>query len=101
MDNYTLKQEADILKIKVSGDFTANVAATVQNALAEYPHRDITKIVFDFADLTFIASSGLRVLVFAKKRMKAGMDVEIVNVGAAARKILNMSGLADMFDMVA
>ena len=100
MDNDTISLEADVLKIRISGDFTANVAATVQEKLEGYTNHDIAKVVFDFKEITFLASSGLRVLIFAKKRIKEGMEVDIVNAGAAALKILKMSGLIDAFNMI-
>ena len=100
MDHYTINQQADVLKIMISGDFTANVAATLQKELEEYADHDIAKIVFDFKGITFLASSGLRVLIFAKKRIKEGMDVDILNAEAGALKILKMSGLADEFNIV-
>ena len=100
MDNYTITEEAGVLKIMISGDFTANVAATVQEKLEGYRDHDVAKVVFDFKEITFLASSGLRVLIFAKKRIKEGMEVDIVNAGANARKILKMSGLIDVFNMI-
>ena len=100
MDNYTITEEADVLKIMISGDFTANVAATVQEKLEGYRDHGIAKVVFDFKEMTFLASSGLRVLIFAKKRIKEGIEVDIVNAGTAAQKILKMSGLIDVFNMI-
>ena len=100
MDDYTINQEANVLKIGIFGDFTANVAETLQKTLEAYTDRNIASVVFDFQKLTFLASSGLRVLVFAKKRIKEGMEVEIVNAGAAPLKILKMSGLTELFHIV-
>jgi len=100
MDSYMINQEADILKITISGEFTENVAATLQKKLEGYIDHDIERVVFDFKETTFLASSGLRILFLAKKRIKKGMEVDIVNAGAAVLKILKMSGQTHEFNII-
>jgi anti-anti-sigma factor len=51
-------------------------------------------IVIDCAELRFIDSSGLRVLVYAEKQQaEAGGSLELVNVGDRVRRVLEITGL--------
>lgn len=56
----------------------------------------VTALEMDFADLTYISSAGLRVLLYASKTMK-GKDGAFVirNVGKAVMDVLFITGFAD------
>ena len=60
------------------------------------------RLVFDFADLTFIDSMGLGVLVRAQSRLRGEAPerhVVVRHVNAHARKVLEITGLNRVFDV--
>ncbi|MBW4577623.1 MAG: anti-sigma factor antagonist [Aphanothece sp. CMT-3BRIN-NPC111] len=77
--NATLETTKDIAKIALSGELDASSApifkTEVENAAATHPKR----LVLMMQDLEYMASAGLRVLIFAKQKM--GTDVDIYIVG--------------------
>ncbi|NJL99508.1 MAG: anti-sigma factor antagonist [Synechococcaceae cyanobacterium SM2_3_2] len=78
--NCTLDLVDSIAKVFLSGELDASAAgqfkAKVEEAAGEHPK----KLVLMMQDLEFMASAGLRVLIFARQKM--GADVDIYVVGA-------------------
>lgn len=77
----------------VSGEVDAHTAPALADALATMPAAEPT---LDLGGVSFMDSSGLRVLVEATKRARAtGGDLVIVNVTSAVARLVTIGGLAD------
>ncbi len=75
----------------VEGEIDAHTAPHLAAALTEIPDADI---VIDFCGVTFMDSSGLRVLVEATTRaVDQGHELIISNPSAAVRRVIEISGL--------
>lgn len=76
----TLEALSDAAKITITGELDANSApifkAEIEKAALFNPQR----LVLMMAELEYMSSAGLRVLIFAKQKM--GVDVDIYVVGA-------------------
>ncbi len=74
----TLETSDDIAKITLVGELDASTAplfkAKVEEAAAQNPKR----LVLMMQDLEFMASAGLRVLIFAKQQKLPGVDIYVV-----------------------
>ena len=55
-------------------------------------------LTFDCEKLIYISSAGLRVLLTAHKRMKGAM--KLVNVNELVMEVLEMTGFADILEIV-
>jgi anti-sigma B factor antagonist len=60
----------------------------------------VTKLHFDFNELEYISSAGLRVLLAAQKRMNAQGTMTIGNVSDAIMELFDMTGFADIMTIV-
>ena len=57
-------------------------------------------LIFDFANLEYISSAGLRVLIATQKKLKAeDKTLTIKNVNAAVNEIFKMSGFDKILDI--
>ena len=56
----------------------------------------IDELVFDLAQVDYISSAGLRVLLSAQKRM-AGKSMKIVNSKPAVKEVFDITGFSDIF----
>ena len=56
----------------------------------------VEELVFDFADVSYISSAGLRVLLAALKRME-GRPVTVAHVSAAVREVFDITGFSALF----
>jgi anti-sigma B factor antagonist len=58
---------------------------------------DITELTLDFKEVEYISSMGLRVLLQAKKTMKAnGVRLTIINMRESVREIFEMTGFLNL-----
>ncbi len=73
--NATLEITGNIAKINLSGELDASTAKIFQEKVEEAAKQNLNKLVLMMQDLEYMASAGLRVLVFSKQKM--GSDVEI------------------------
>ncbi len=77
--NCELKTINAIATISVSGELDRKAAPDFQAKVEEASKQDITALVIDMNELEYMASAGLRVLIFAKQHMP---NVTVYVVGA-------------------
>ena len=71
----TLENRDNNAIIKLAGDLDASTAAEFKTKVEEAAATEPKHLVLDMTELDYMASAGLRVLIFAKQKM--GQDVEI------------------------
>ena len=88
---------SDKLTIKLKGRIDSTNAASVEEdimaILGEHPDLPIT---IDCADLEYISSAGLRVLMKTKKAVK---DTCLINVAPAVYDVLEITGFTELMDI--
>ncbi len=56
----------------------------------------VEELVFDLAQVDYVSSAGLRVLLSAQKKM-AGKSMKIANLKPAVKEIFDVTGFSDIF----
>ena len=56
----------------------------------------VTSLTFDFAELEYISSAGLRVLLSAQKKMNAKGEMKVKNVNETIMEIFEVTGFSDI-----
>jgi anti-sigma B factor antagonist len=70
-------------------------APLLENKIKE--QEDITELTLDFKGVNYISSMGLRVLLAAKKAMKAeGGRMSIINMQDSVREVFEMTGFLNL-----
>ena len=93
--NIEKKIENGVLTLTVGGRLDTNTSPELE---AEVTTDGVTQIVFDFAELEYISSAGLRVLMGAQKALSAvGGKVTVVNPNAMVKGVLEITGLDSIF----
>lgn len=85
-------------QITVKGKLDFAQAPRLMDALAELKGKDITTITFDCADLTYISSSGIRVIIFAKQKITPNMTIVMSDVNEDVMEVLDICGIADFIE---
>lgn len=77
----------------LSGEIDAHTAPTLATAMVELPSGVVR---LDMADVSFMDSSGLRVLMEATARAReGGGDLVVVRPSAAVARLVEISGLGE------
>ncbi len=78
----SVSTSADTATITLSGELDAAGAPAFHETIEKAAAAGVTDVVISAHDLTYMASAGLRSLVFARQKM--GDDVRITVAGASA-----------------
>jgi anti-anti-sigma factor len=81
-----------IAKISLSGELDAATAPAFRAAVEEAVGQDAQRLVLLMYDLEYMASAGLRVLIFAKQKMGADADVYIIGAQEPVYETITMTG---------
>lgn len=76
----TLEMRGPIALITLSGELDAATAPEFRERVEEAADQKARRLVLIMSDLEYMASAGLRVMIFAKQRL--GPDVDLFLVGA-------------------
>ena len=92
--------------LAVSGRMQAPEAATFQERINQLFSEGRFRILLDFANLEYISSPGLRVLIEARKRAREWKvtdfergDVRIVNLSPRIREVFDLTGFTSLFQI--
>ena len=97
MENVGYELSGDKLILKLSGHIDSANAAQVEEAIAAVRAQNpAASLEVDCADLAYISSAGLRILLRLKK---AVADTHLVNVSAEVYEVFEMTGFTEMMDI--
>ena len=85
------------LTVMIDGRLDTVTAPELEGFLGKH-YESITSLTFECEKLIYISSAGLRVLLTAHKRMKGAM--KLVNVNELVMEVLEMTGFADILEIV-
>ena len=89
------KLEGEKLTLKVVGRLDTNTTPDLDAALKL---DGVKEVAFDFAELQYISSAGLRVLMAAHKAMMAcGGTMTVANPNKTVRDVFDITGMSSVF----
>jgi anti-anti-sigma factor len=87
-----LEMDGDDAKITLDGELDAAVAEQFKNTIEKAATHNPSKLVLFMEKLEFMASAGLRVLVFAKQKMGQGVSIYVIGAHGPVLNTLQVSG---------
>ncbi len=85
--------------IQVVGKLSVATSPELESEVTKLPE-SITEFVLDLTDLEYVSSAGLRVLVMTQKlAARRGGTLTLLNTTDDVQEVLEMTGLADVFDI--
>ncbi len=86
------------VRVRLGGEVDLSSAHHVQDALSSALDQRCTRLIVDLADVEFMDSSGLRVLVVTRNALdERGADMVIVGANDDLRRVFELSGLSGAF----
>ena len=95
----TIHENKSALTLAIEGIIDSATAPQFEEAL--YDACKATKsLTLDFANVGFISSAGLRVLLFAQKKMNAAQgSMTLVNVSDSVREVFELTGFVSVLNI--
>lgn len=81
-----------IASIYLAGELDASSAPAFRNEIDALAVNSPQRLVLVMKDLTYMASAGLRVLIFARQKMASNTDIYCVAVPPSIYETLEMTG---------
>lgn len=78
------------------GSIDSTTADQLDAAASEFDFEAIGGLTLDFADVDYISSKCLRILISLSKKL-SGKQITILNVNATVAEIFRLSGLSKLF----
>ena len=96
MENqFELAQEGTILTIKLGKELATANATALMEEINKYSETVVEKVVFDATRLNYIASSGIRAIIYTKQKVGGNPAIEFVNCAQYIRDVFKMVGIED------
>ena len=94
MVNFAVSSEmrGDVAKIRLSGDLDSSSATLFKDAVAKLAPVPPKTLVLFMRDLNFMASAGLRILIFAKQKLGDQVNIYIVQTQEQILDTLQKTG---------
>lgn len=87
------------LTIAIEGRLDTSTAPQLDTFISENID-GVTSITFDFTDLSYISSAGLRSLLSTHKKMIGKGEMTVTNVNDIVREIFEITGFSDILNIV-
>ncbi len=92
------EQNGAELKISIAGRLDTTTAPELDNELKSSLN-GVEKLEFDFSELEYISSAGLRVLLSAQKVMNKQGSMVVRNVSEEINEIFEVTGFVDILSI--
>ena len=93
--NVVKKLDGDKFELKVEGRLDTTTAPELDEEI-KAAIDDVKELVFDFSDLDYISSAGLRVLLSAQKIMNKQGTMKVLHVNETIMEIFEVTGFSDI-----
>jgi anti-anti-sigma factor len=90
--NATTEVTNGIARITLDGELDASSAPDFKTAIERVAAAKPRRLVLLLSGLEYMASAGLRVLIFAKQKLGSGTDIYVVGARPAIIETLEMTG---------
>jgi anti-anti-sigma factor len=95
----TRKENKSALILSIEGIIDSATAPQFEEALYE-ASRETKSLTLDFAEVGFISSAGLRVLLFTQKKMNASQGtLTLINVSESVREVFELTGFVSVLNI--
>lgn len=90
--------EGKTLTLALKGELNSSTSQELENVVSK-SLKGIDNLIFDFADLSYVSSAGLRILLVAKKIMDKQGTMIVRHVNKDVMDIFEITGFANILDI--
>lgn len=97
--NITKTQENSRLTVALEGRLDTTTSPQLEAELERSITADVEALVFDFAELAYMSSAGIRVVMATEEIMSSRGGMKLIHVNEEIMEIFEMTGLVDILHM--
>lgn len=98
----TVRDEGDAKVVMLNGKLDTNTTPTAEADINALLDGGATKLLINFEQLSYISSSGLRLLLATAKRLKAsGGELKVCSLNEMATEVFEVSGFSSILNVFA
>lgn len=91
----TTRDEGDIKVVMLNGKLDTNTTPAAESEINALIEAGASKLLINFEQLSYISSSGLRLLLATAKRLKVeGGDLQVCSLNEMATEVFEISGFS-------
>ena len=91
--DFEVKKEGPVLTVVLGENLSVVNASALTDEINLYKGQDIEKLVFDATKLTYISSSGIRVILYCKKFLSKNPEIVFVNCNKEILDVFDLVGI--------
>ena len=96
----SVETDGSLVTVKVGGEVDAHNCSELGEAILAAAPDDSPKVVLDAGELGFIDSSAISELLRIREELtERGGSLALRNLGSSVRRVLEITGLLDTFDV--
>ncbi len=100
MFDFKVTDNAGEVNVDLKGRLDATVAPQLHEEMAKLQGSDIKKVTFNVKELEYIASAGLRVIIFAKQKLGADTQIFMKDVNEDVKQVIEMTGCDNFVTLI-
>ena len=91
--DFEVKREGAVLTVVLGEELERTNSPALTDELTLYKDQGVEKLVFDATNLTYLSSSGVRVILYCKKYLSDNLEIVFVNCNKDILSVLDLVGL--------
>ena len=91
--DYEVRRDGTVLTVVLDEELAVDNAPTLLEELTLYKDQGVEKLVFDATKLTYLSSSGVRVIFYCKKYLSDNLEIVFVNCHKDVLDVLDLVGI--------
>ena len=97
-----LREIGEVNVLDFAGNLDTNTSPAAESEVTRLLDSGCSKILFNFSELNFISSSGLRILLATAKKLKMTDGTMVVcNLNDVVQEVFDISGFASILNLAA
>lgn len=92
-NDYVVNKDGSVLTVVLGENLSVVNAPALTAEIDLYKGQDVKKVVFDATNLTYISSSGIRVILYCKKFLGDSPEIVFVNCNKDIMDVFDFVGI--------